>query len=79
MAISTPSSLLSEEKQKELKTLSSQTIACEGKALWSQIKGDSQEVSNTLLGKKKKNRMFEKGHSNKMKKKSRATMQNIPV
>lgn len=53
-AISTPSSLLSEEKQKELKTLSSQTIDCEGKALWSQIKGDSQEVSNTLLGKKKK-------------------------
>ena len=40
--ISTPSSLLFEEKQKELRTLSSQAIGCDRKTLWSQIKEEVQ-------------------------------------
>lgn len=71
--ISTSSSLLFEEKQKELRTLSSQTIACEGKTLWSQIKEGSPDITNTLLG---KNQKVSKGPFNQEK--SKGTMQNIP-
>lgn len=38
-------------KQKKLKTFRFQTITCEGKSLWSQIKKESQEATNTLLEK----------------------------
>ena len=50
--LSTSANLLFEENQKELTTLSSQTIACEGKTLWSQIKEGSPDITNTLFGKK---------------------------
>ena len=71
--LSTLASLLFEEKQKELTTLSSQTIACEGKTLWSQIKEEVQ-TSPILYSEKIQN--VSKGPFNQEK--SKATMQNIP-
>lgn len=71
--LSTSANLLFEENQKELTTLSSQTIACEGKTLWSQIKEGSPDITNTLFGKKQN---VSKGPFNEEK--SKATMQNIP-
>lgn len=73
---SDPSGLLSEEKQKELRTLSSQATACEEKTLWSQIKEESQEVTNTSSEKKTE---CWKGPFKQDGGKSKATMPNTPV
>lgn len=69
---SDPSGLLSEEKQKELRTLSSQATACEEKTLWSQIKEESQEVTNTSSEKKQN---VGKGHSSKMEERAKQLCQ----
>lgn len=58
-------SFLSEEKQKELKILSSQTIAYVGETLWSQIKEECPEVTNTSL--EKTGPLFEKDHSSNIR------------